>query len=211
MQLAKAYRIETERLVIRCYQPKDGILLKNAIDESLDHLRPWMPWAHNEPEKLADKIARLRKYRGQFDLGVDYVYGIFNKSEDELIGSTGLHTRPGENAREIGYWINANHINKGYATEAAKALTVVGFEIEDLERIEIHCAPNNVNSLNVPKKLGYVHEATLKDRHTDPFGKKRDTMIWTMFKEDYSREKFTGFEPNIFDVVGDKLHISNNY
>lgn len=78
MQLAKAYRIETERLVIRCYQPKDGILLKNAIDESLDHLRPWMPWAHNEPEKLADKIARLRKYRGQFDLGVDYVYGMID-------------------------------------------------------------------------------------------------------------------------------------
>jgi len=129
MQLAKAYRIETERLVIRCYDPKDAILLKNAIDKSLDHLRPWMPWAHNEPESLEIKTARLRKYRGQFDLGIDYVFGIFNKEETILIGSTGLHTRPGEEAREIGYWIHQHHINKGYATEAAKALTIVGFEI----------------------------------------------------------------------------------
>lgn len=205
MQLAKAYRIETERLVIRCYAPQDAVLLKNAIDESLDHLRPWMPWAQNEPETLETKTARLRKYRGQFDLGIDYVFGIFNKAETELIGSTGLHTRPGEDAREIGYWINANYINQGYATEAVKALTVVGFEVEDLDRIEIHCAPNNINSLNVPKKLGYRHEATLKDRHIDPFGKKRDTMIWTMFKEDYPGKPFEGFTLGVFDLIGKQV------
>ena len=67
MSLAKAYRIETERLVIRCYNPSDAPLLKLAIDESLDHLRPWMPWAMHEPESVEAKIDRLRAYRGQFD------------------------------------------------------------------------------------------------------------------------------------------------
>ena len=38
------YRIETERLVLRCYDPEDAPLLKDAVDRSLDHLRPWMPW-----------------------------------------------------------------------------------------------------------------------------------------------------------------------
>ncbi len=32
--LAKTYKIETERLVIRCYKPKDAELLKISIDES---------------------------------------------------------------------------------------------------------------------------------------------------------------------------------
>ncbi|MES2731624.1 MAG: hypothetical protein V4714_07745 [Bacteroidota bacterium] len=50
MEMAKVYRIETDRLVIRCYEPSDAEKLKNAITESLDHLRPWMPWAQNEPE-----------------------------------------------------------------------------------------------------------------------------------------------------------------
>lgn len=36
--LAKTYKIETERLVIRCHQPSDAILLKTSIDESLEYL-----------------------------------------------------------------------------------------------------------------------------------------------------------------------------
>lgn len=208
MPLAKAYRIETERLVIRCYQPTDAPLLKVAIDESLEHLRPWMPWAKHEPQNLEAKTARLRMYRGQFDLGIDYTFGIFNKTEAELIGSTGLHTRAGENAREIGYWISANHINKGYATEATKALTIVGFEVEALDRIEIHCDPNNVNSLNVPRKLGYVHEATLKNRHTDSLGQPRDTMIWSVFREDYLKGLVRDIEVSVFDLVGEQIKTS---
>ncbi len=42
-------RIHTRKLVLRCWNPTDAPLLKAAIDESLDELRPWMPWARNEP------------------------------------------------------------------------------------------------------------------------------------------------------------------
>jgi hypothetical protein len=45
IKLHKTYRIETDRLVIRCYQPSDAAMLLAAITESLDHLRPFMPWA----------------------------------------------------------------------------------------------------------------------------------------------------------------------
>ncbi len=192
--LAKTYKIKTERLIIRCYEPKDAKLLKNSIDESLEHLRPWMSWAKNEPESVETKMDRLRKYRGQFDLGLDYTFGIFNKDEKKLIGSTGLHTRLGDNAREIGYWINVNYLNQGYATETVKALIKVAFEIEQLSRIEIKCAPNNIASQRIPKKLGFIHEATLKNRTTDTEGKLSDVMIWTMFKEDYVKEAFFPFE-----------------
>jgi RimJ/RimL family protein N-acetyltransferase len=207
MQLAKAYRIETERLVIRCYKPEDAALLKASIDESLEHLKPWMTWAMNEPEDLEAKVNRMRKYRGQFDLGIDYVYGIFNPEETILIGSSGLHTGPGENVREIGYWINAHHLNHGYATEVAKALTKVGFEIEELERIEIRCTSNNFRSQNVPKKLGYIHEATLRDRSLDSYGKKRDLMIWSMFREDYADKPIKDIEIKVFDVFGGRIKI----
>jgi hypothetical protein len=45
-----AYRIETERLVVRCYQPSDAQLLADSVAESLEHLKPWMSWAHDEPQ-----------------------------------------------------------------------------------------------------------------------------------------------------------------
>lgn len=203
--LAKTYKIETDRLIIRCYEPKDAKLLKNSIDESLEHLLPWMPWAKNEPESVQTKLERLRKYRGQFDLGIDYTFGIFSKDEKKLIGSTGLHPRLSNNAREIGYWINVKYLKQGYATETVKALIKVGFEIEQLDRIEIRCDPNNIPSQGIPKKLGFIHEGTLKNRLTDTKGELRDVMIWTMFKEDYAINDFANFKIKAFNVINDQI------
>lgn len=203
--LAKTYKIETERLIIRCYEPKDAELLKSSIDESLEHLLPWMPWAKNEPESVSTKIKRLRKYRGQFDLGLDYTFGIFSKDEKKLVGSTGLHNRVGNNAREIGYWINAKYLKQGYATETVRALIKVAFEIEQLDRIEIRCAPNNIASQGVPKKLGFLHEGTLKNRTTDINGDLRGEMIWTMFKEDYLKEDFFNFQFKAFNIINEQI------
>ncbi len=162
VNLAKTYRIETDRLIIRCYEPADASKLLDAITISIDHIRPWMPWAKDEPTDLETKINLLRKFRGQFDLGEDYVFGVFDKSEKEIIGSTGLHTRLGNDVREIGYWINVKHINNGFATEVVSALTKVGFEIEKLSRIEIDMIPENVRSQNIPKKTGIQIGAGIK-------------------------------------------------
>jgi hypothetical protein len=36
-------------LIIRTWQPRDIALMQQLITDSLDHLRPWMAWAHDEP------------------------------------------------------------------------------------------------------------------------------------------------------------------
>ncbi len=179
-----AYRVLTPRLVIRCYNPADAALLKEAVDVSLDHLRPWMPWAARYPMPLQDMVSMLRGFRGQFDLGQDYILGIFDRNETRVVGGTGLHPRGGEGSREIGYWIRADEIGKGYATEVAATLTRVGFEVEKLRRIGIHCVVENVRSAAVPAKLGYVHEATLR-RRIRYYDEAHDEMVWTMLAEDY--------------------------
>lgn len=198
--MATAYKIETDRLIIRCYEPDDAAMLKKSIDESLDHLKPWMPWTNHEPETVERKAERLRYFRAQFDADQDYTFGIFNKTETEILGSSGLHTRVGTGAREIGYWINVNHVGKGYAIEAVSALVKVGFETEELDRIEIRCDPQNVSSSKIPARLGFVHEATLARRVKDAQGNFRDTMIWTMFKDQYQQSALTTFPVKAFDV-----------
>jgi RimJ/RimL family protein N-acetyltransferase len=200
-----AYRIHTARLVIRCWNPADAPLLKAAVDASLDHLRPWMPWAENEPQELDKKIDGLRRFRGRFDLSEDYVYGIFSRDESQVVGGTGLHTRAGEGAREIGYWIHADWINQGIATEVSGALTRVAFEIDRVNRVEIHCDPANVRSAAVPRKLGYTHEATLRQRLPLPDGKFRDTMIWTLLASEFPGSPAAHAEIEAFDALGRKL------
>ena len=141
--------------MIRCWDPADAPLLKEAVDASLEHLREWMPWAQAEPTSLAQKRKLLRTFADQFAGGEDAIYGIFDAAEERVLGGTGLHPRLGGDAREIGYWIRADAIGNGLATEATAALTRVGFEIYGLAWMEIHCDPGNVRSAAIPRKLGY--------------------------------------------------------
>lgn len=201
-----AYRILTSRLCIRCWNPADAPLLKDAVDASREHLKPWMPWAHKETS-LQDQIERLRQVRGQFDLSRDFVYGIFDRDETLVLGSTGLHTRVGKHAREIGYWIHVDHIGKGYATEVSAALTKVAFEIDSVDRVEIHCDPENLASSTIPKKLGYTLEATLRRRSHWPDGKVEDSMIWTIFAQQYPDSPAAKIDIQAFDAAGREIRL----
>jgi len=200
-----AYRVETNRLVIRCWEPEDAERLKDAIDASLEHLRAWMPWANDEPESVAEKTARLRMFRGRFDLDQDYVYAIFDREETQVLGGSGLHTRLGEDALEIGYWVRADRINQGYATEASMALTRVAFEVNDVARVEIHCSPRNLASASVPRKLGFTHEATLPRRGPEKDGVPVDSMIWAMHADQYPGSPPSRMELAAFGALGDRL------
>lgn len=205
MTTTPPYRIETRRTVIRCWYPSDAPLFKAAIDASLEHLRGWMAWAMDEPESLEAKVQRLRRNRFLFDSDKDYVYGIFSPNERIVLGGTGLHTRVGKNAFEIGYWIHADHINQGLATEVSAALTRVAFELCQIERMEIHCDPNNVRSAAVPRKLGYTHDATLRRRMVTPQGEPRDTMIWTLFADEYPRSPAASASLRAYDAMGRRV------
>lgn len=200
-----AYRIETQRLVIRCWHPADAPVFRAAIDASLDHLSPWMPWARGEQEDVEAEAQKLRQWRAKFDLDEDYFYGIWNRAEDAVLGGTGLHTRRGPDAFEIGYWIHANYINQGLATEAAAALTRVAFEVNGVHYVEIRTDPQNVRSAAVPRKLGFLHEATLRQRMPGPDGERRDVMIWSILVGDYPDSPAAAAEIAAFDAAGGRL------
>jgi RimJ/RimL family protein N-acetyltransferase len=198
------YRIETERLVIRCYEPGDASLLKDAIDSSLDHLRPWMPWTEHEPQTLEEKTDLLKSFRSQYDLGDNFVMGIFSADESEVLGGTGLHPRLEPGGLEIGYFVRVSATRQGIITESTAALTRCGFEICEADRIEIRIDPENEASKGVPRKLGFTEEATLRRRLPGrKGGPLRDVTIFTLFREDLD----STIAPNIraFDARGERV------
>jgi RimJ/RimL family protein N-acetyltransferase len=199
-----AYRIETERLVVRCYQPSDAQLLANSVRESIEHLKPWMPWAHDEPRPIEEIRKGVRRFRGRFDLNEDYVYGIFNAEETKLLGGTGFHTRLGEKELEIGYWIHKDYTNRGLVTESTAALVRVAFEIVHVHRLEIHCDPANLASASIPRKLGFTHEGTLRAK--TPFRDRwSDSMIWGLLEDEYPDSPAANVQIKVFDANGNPL------
>ena len=205
-----AYRVVTRLLFIRFWEPADAPLHLDALDPSQEHLRPWMPCAAGEPPTLEQEVGNVRHLRAQFDLGRDYVYGILNRDETAVLGGSGLHARAGvpaaeAEALEIGYWIHVDHINQGLATETSAALTKVAFEINGVERVEIHNDPKNARSAAVPRKLGYVQEAILRQRTRNADGTPSDSMIWTILRDEYPGSPAAQAEIEAFDAVGNRL------
>lgn len=209
------YRIETDRLVIRCYEPGDAPLLKVAVDASIEHLLPFMPWARFEPQSLEQKVELLRAFRGQFDADENYIYGIFSRDASELLGGSGFHKRGNEGSLEIGYWVAAAAIGQGIATEATAVQTRAAIELCGLHRIDIQVEPDNERSLKIPRKLGFTLEGTLR-RRLDPHidgGPRRDSMLFTMLAEELADAgaPCLAYEYAAYDAAGNRMSAGRQF
>lgn len=199
-----AYRIVTPRLVLRCWNPADAAPLAEAVAESMDELRPFIPWAQFEPQTVEERVQRLRQFRGAFDTDADYTYGVFPPDESYVLGGTGLHPRVGPDALEIGYWIRTSQTGQGYAAELSAALTRVAFEVHGVRRVHIHVDPTNVRSLSIPEKLGFTHEGTLRSRAIVN-GAPRDLSVWTLLPHEYAGSLPSRTELQAYDAAGARL------
>jgi RimJ/RimL family protein N-acetyltransferase len=61
---------------------------------------------------------------------------------------------------EIGWRLDADYWNRGYATEGARAALAFGFESLQVEEIVSFTVPANVRSRRVMEKLGMTHSAS---------------------------------------------------
>ncbi|NIP18761.1 MAG: GNAT family N-acetyltransferase [Xanthomonadales bacterium] len=196
------YRIETERLSLRCWDPVNARVLREALDACDQHLRPWIPFMKDEPRTLEQTADWLRGHRANFDLDLHFRYAVWDRGGGGLLGENMLLKRVGPAALEIGYWTHESAVGRGIASEATCAMIRVAFEIARVERVEIQCAPGNEASAAIPEKLGFTHEATLKERAPDTEGGVHDLMIWSLFAADYPGSPATGLELKAFDGAG---------
>ncbi len=199
------YRIETPRLILRCWNPEDAAVAKRAEDESREHLRPFMLWADRHPESFAETVDKLRLFRSWFDAGGDCMFGVFAKGDGSCLGGASLHARVGKGGIEIGYWTHANHLRQGVATEVTGGLTRAAFEVSHLRWVEIRCATSNVSSAGVPPKLGFTHEATLRERLVLSNGAVDDALVFTLLARDYETSAARRLPFAAFDATGQKL------
>ena len=154
-EVAPPELVVVDELTIRRYRSSDVALLHDAIIESTEHLKPWMAWISIEPLSLPDRTRLLESWSRQWDHCEDFLMGVF--VEDELVASTGLHPRGGLDVVEIGYWVRARNVKQAVATRVVKALTSIAFETwAHIDRVEIHIDANNMGSVRVAERSGFV-------------------------------------------------------
>ncbi|MWC27654.1 GNAT family N-acetyltransferase [Paenibacillus sp. MMS18-CY102] len=171
-------RFESKRLVIRAPLWGDGAAVNNAVVESIEELRPWMPWAQALPT-LEESESSIRRSRLQFLERSDLRLLLFLKETGQYIGGSGLHRIDWQARKfEIGYWVSTSFGKQGYITEAVDAITDYAIQALQANRIEIRCDSLNQSSARIAERLGFALEGILRNEKCDAAGSLRDTMVF---------------------------------
>jgi RimJ/RimL family protein N-acetyltransferase len=163
--------------VLRLFRTGDAKLLALAVGESLEHLRPWMPWADDQAADERFQRQRLRGVQHKGTIDEEWQYGLFPIDESRVLGSFGLMTRQGKGTIEIGYWVHVDEIGHGLATRASRVLTNVALAMPGVTTVYIRCDERNVASAAVPRRLGFGLEQTISRAPEAP-GESGQLMIW---------------------------------
>src|SRR5439155_26392661 len=111
------------------------------------------------------------------------------RADGQLLGGAGLHPRDwAARGFEIGYWLRPDATGQGYTREAAAALTRLGFDTLEAERVVIRCDAENTRSARVAESLGYALEGRLRHDARTPAGALRDTLLFSMIRAEYASQ-----------------------
>jgi RimJ/RimL family protein N-acetyltransferase len=178
--------IEAPPVVLRRYEGSELPSLIEAVTDSIDHLKPWMPWASADPlePSLADFVSRAVE---DFDHGENFNYAIWDANHLYILGGSGLHPRLGPGRLEIGYWVRDGWRRQGIATAAARSLTTVAFQMPGIEEVHIHCDEANLASAGIPRRLGFRLLRTVDDDLGAP-GEIGRSMEWAMSRFQWVRD-----------------------
>lgn len=146
-------------VLLRAGTPEDAPLVTRLVLASLSHLQPWLPWATSS----YTEDSALEYFSGHVD-PTAHPFLVFNM-EGQLVGGTGLNRIDLLNlTADIGYWIGAGHMGKGYATRATNLMAKHAVETVGLERVEIICSVENEASRKVAERSIATYEGIQKSR-----------------------------------------------
>lgn len=174
----------SERLDIRCPDPSHAAELHTAIEESLNEIQPWMPWATGDQtiEGCADN---LREAQQAYRTGKDLRLNLFLRGSGTFVGGSGLHRINWDVPRfEIGYWVRTSLACRGLITEAVERIARFAFEDLEANRVEIRMSSRNTRSRRVAERAGFAIDTILRKegRHVD--GSLRDTCVYSRISAD---------------------------
>jgi len=144
-------QIETERLLLRTYKTDE---MEKVFELSSDkdvtkHFPPY--FKIEKADVLASLPTRLERWRSQ---GFGQ-FGVFDKTDESLIGYCGFQYLDKTENVEIYYGFFKKHWGKGFATEAARAALRFGFEQVKLPKITAVTHLENLESQKVLRKIGF--------------------------------------------------------
>jgi [ribosomal protein S5]-alanine N-acetyltransferase len=111
------------------------------------------------------------------------------KSDRALIGSCSIANARRESIEAaLGWHYGRRYWGNGYATEAARALLYIGFELHRAAEIYADCFADNAASIRIMEKIGMTSRPNLRlfDQIRGwSYGEKRPTVRYTISRNEW--------------------------
>lgn len=155
--------LETERLLLRQLKISDiDDFHEYAKDRDAFFFTDGFPHEYDELQHMISIWNNEAYSSKQF-----IRWGIELKSDKKIIGGIYLFSPTGDDIAgrrmDMGYEISRKYWNKGYATEAIRAVVECCLKIMELKRVQALIIPENVASIRACEKAGFVNEGTLRN------------------------------------------------
>jgi RimJ/RimL family protein N-acetyltransferase len=178
-------QIKTARLVLRDFIPDDWRAVL-AYQRDPEYLRfyddAWATRSDDQVRAFVDMLIGYRhdEPRRKFQLAATL--------DGDLIGNCGIRRKDNNDwEADIGYELAPAYWGRGYATEAARAMVRLGFDVLKLHRVSAWCIADNVASARVLEKAGLRLEGRL--RQNEFFrGRWWDMLLFAALKEEWSAD-----------------------
>lgn len=152
-------------LLLRSYKPEDAPELFRCVDASREHLRPFLNWVDNTT-RIEHSLQFIQMATTQLTNAEGFALGIYLQENRTLIGGIGMHNYMPEQGRaQIGYWIAKGHEGRGLMLRSAQRFIDFLFQRLQLNKIEIHCLPQNTRSLELARRLGAIEEGRIRQSY----------------------------------------------
>jgi RimJ/RimL family protein N-acetyltransferase len=147
------HTLRTRRLVLRPPHPNDAAAIYQGYATDPEVAR-WVIWTPHD--SIHDTDAFLAEFIASGQGEHSYPWVITLGSDDTLVGAMHLRLHPPR--AEFGFNIARPHWNRGYATEAVRALVAFALSLPGIERVQAVCHVNNGASSRVLQKAGMCCE-----------------------------------------------------
>ncbi len=148
-------------LELRPLALSDADTFLSLIASNRAHLDQWLRWS-GRIQTSDDARALIERFTLKLAAGDGFHAGIW--LDKLLVGGIVCHGINRESRKsEIGYWLSEANVGKGIVTRACRAVIAELFTGEDLHRLEIQCAVDNVRSRAVAERLGFTFEGVKRE------------------------------------------------
>ena len=117
----------------------------------------------------------------------EFLFGIFEKGSNELIGSCGVFAINWKNSTcFVGISIGSKWHNKGFGTDAMNTLTSFIFNYIHVHKIKLNVFSFNTSAIRSYEKCHFSKEGTLRNE-IFRFGSFHDVHVYGLLREEWNR------------------------